>query len=256
MITYELLKSFCSDCELRPALRYAVRIEGRWWATDSKIVIAVPFDKCHPNDVRFTMDEMPKDIGAYPDILSATKINSFSPSGVLTVSQLQATLDKLPLVHKMVEVEKEINYIECPECDNGQISVCKTVYFNGYSYDADGEVECPICHGYGQMSDFDNYDPDKDDYNPETDKTYIATVQSKQMVRDLENSVIDLGGVTVKAAYIEKLLSVAKAMNVESIEYSYTSTALSCMVDGVFVYACGVWLGADKEKYNVVSLEN
>lgn len=79
MITFDTLKSFCSSDPLRPAMMYACRRADGWWASNGHKIICVPMEECQQGDVRFLCDEMPKDIGNYPDVEAVVDVKGFTP---------------------------------------------------------------------------------------------------------------------------------------------------------------------------------
>ena len=219
-ISYDTLKSFCGKDDYRAALRFAVKRKDGWWATDGRRIICVPMEHTQQGDLRFLSDEFPDNVGKFPNVESIIDVAGFTPKFTLNALQIKRALDKLPLVYAYADKERAIKYITCPECDGDRtIEIDDTVYFNGEYYDVSAECECPICHGYGVIPDFKDYNPDKDDYDPEVDKTITYKVKTKRKVPDTSSTLIHLKDVAYfDGQYLIGLLQIAREQGVIEIE--------------------------------------
>ena len=219
MITYETLKTFCADDTLRPQMMYACRRADGWWATDGHRVICVPMEECQQGDVRFLCDEIPKEIGKFPNVEAVVDVKGFTPKFTVSVQAINDALAQLPLTDEMKEVEREMNFIECPECGGeGEIEISDTIHFNGHWLDAEATCECPVCHGYGQIPDKEDYDPKNDDYDPDSPE-YSTMVPTGRKVPDVSGTLLHINGTGYfKAKFALDLLRVAKEQGVDEIE--------------------------------------
>lgn len=219
MITYETLKSFCADDTLRPQMMYACRREDGWWATDGHRVICVPMEECQQGDVRFLCDEMPKEIGKFPNVEAVVNVKGFTSKFLVPVKAIEDAMAKLPLTDEMREVEREMKFIKCPECGgDGEIEISETVHFRGHWLDAEATCECPVCHGYGEIPDKEDYDPTKEEYDPESPE-YSTMVPTGRKVPDVSGTLLHIkGNGYFKARFFNDLLRVAREQGVTEIE--------------------------------------
>lgn len=260
MIQFETLKSFCGKPEFNmESQAYAVRISKWWWATDRHALIAVPFTKCKHGDKRFQKDEIPENVGKFPNVLGLVNPEKFQPKGKLSVEHLREALNKIPMTEELEEVESPLNYIKCPCCKNGEIEITRSLKYNGRYYEAEAVAECPICHGYSKIPDFDDYNPLEMEYNPSTDNTYKHNIPSGRMCPDYSNTVLKIGEIYIIPKEIERLLKVVEDMGVTEIEHGDIGypQPLACMIDGVFVYMMNIFVPLDDNTIttNIVEVE-
>lgn len=221
MITYETLKSFCSEDLLRPALQYACRRADGWWASDGSRIICVPMDECQQGDLRFYCNELPKEAGNYPNVENVVDVKSFTPKFIVTTKAINHAMSKLPVTDEMVEVEREMKFVECPECGgDGEIEISETIHFRGHWLNAEATCECPVCHGYGQIPDKEDYNPKNDDYDPDSPE-YSTMVPTGRKVPDVNGTLLHIPfNAYFKAAFALDLLRVAREQGVDEIECS------------------------------------
>ena len=252
MITYETLKTFCGDDPIRPQMMYACRRADGWWATDGFKVIYVPMEECQQGDVRFFGDEMPKDIGKFPNVEAVVNVKGFTPKFTITVQAINDALAQLPETDEMVEVERELKFIDCPECGgDGEIEISDTIYFHGHCLDATATCECPVCHGYGQIPDIEDYDPEHDDYDPDSPE-YSTKVKTGRKVPDVSGTLLHIkGNAYFKAKFALDLLRVAREQGVTEIECrgSDYSRCIQFRVHGVIVGIMPCFNGDEKLEY-------
>jgi len=219
-VTYETLKSFCADeYALRPQLHYAIKRGEYWWASDGYRIICVPMNQTQQGDMRFLCDEMPNDAGAYPNVESIIDVKGFKSKFTIKVSAIKDAMSNLPKIDAYAEVKRELNFIECPECDDGEIEIEDSVYYKGNRYELIATCQCPICHGYGKIPDVEGYDPDCDDYDPDEASTYIEMVKTGRKIPDLENTMLHIKGTAyIKSSNFNSLLRVANEQGVSEIE--------------------------------------
>lgn len=259
MITYETLKSFCAvDNFLRPALNYACRREDGWWASDGWRIICVPMEETQQADLRFHCDELPKSVGRYPNVESVVDIKSFEPTYYIEAKAIEDAIAKLPLIDEYKEVEEDLTFITCPECDgSGEIELDDTIRFNGNRYEVCATTECPICHGHGKIPDIEDYDPDEDDYDPDDDDKYNTMVATGRQIPDTNGTCLHLnnvGYIRTKAAY--DILRVAREQQVSVIECQESDYSDCCLfrMHGVIVGIMPLYVD-DKLKSSSIDVE-
>lgn len=221
MITYETLKTFCATNTIHPVMNYACRRTDGWWATDGHRVICVPMEECQQGDLRFLCDEMPDNVGRFPNVEAVVDVKGFATKFSITVQAINDALAKLPLTDETVEVEREMKFLKCPQCGgSGDIDISESIYFNNHWYHAEATVDCPICHGYGQIPDKEDYDPKKEDYDPESPE-YSTKVKTGKKIPDVDGALLHIkDNAYIQAAYALGLLRVAREQGVEQIECS------------------------------------
>lgn len=221
-ITYETLKSFCAEkYDLRPQLHYAIKRGEYWWASNGYRIICVPMNQTQQGDMRFLCDEMPNDVGTYPNVENIIDVKGFTPEFTFNISAINEALEKLPKVDEYKEVKRDIEFIDCPECDDGEIEIEDTVYYRGSTYSVSATCQCPICHGYGKIPDFEDYDPDEDEYDPDEDETYFEKVKTGRKIPDTKETLIHFKDVAyIRACFMDSLLRVAREQNTDQIECS------------------------------------
>ena len=239
MITYETLKTFCATDPLRPILNYAFRGKEGWWATDAQRLIYVPMEECMQGDERFQRDEIPENAGRYPNVESTFDVHSFTTKFLIPVKAIEDAINRLPLTEEMQEVERELKFIDCPECNgDGEIDITESILFNHHFYEAEATVECPICHGYGKIPDKEDYNPEKEDYDPESPE-YSTWVPTGKMIPNVFSTffrIPDFG--YFRTSCFLDLIRVASEQGVTEIECSgLDDTHAACFrAHGVIVY--------------------
>lgn len=219
MITFETLKSFCSSDPLRPAMMYACRREDGWWATDGCHIICVPMTEVQQGDMRFLCDELPADAGRYPNMEGVINVKKFEPKMTITVQAINDALAQLPLTDGMKEVEREMKFIECPECGgDGEIEISESVHFRDHWLHATATCDCPVCNGHGKIPDMEDYDPENDDYDPDSPE-YSTKIKTGRKIPNVEGAACHIPGAGYfKAKYAFDLLRVAREQQVSEIE--------------------------------------
>lgn len=218
-ITYETLKSFCSEYDIHTELQYATKRKDGWWASDGRRIICVPMDQTQKGDIRFLCEELPKEL-KYPPVEDIIDVKGFIPEFTFNISAINEALEKLPKVDEYREVERDIKFIKCPECDDGEIEISDSICYKGKGYDLYATCVCPICHGYGKIPDIDDYDPDEDDYDPD-DEEYTTKEKTGRKIPDTKGTLIHFKDVAyIKACFMDSLLRVAREQNTDQIECS------------------------------------
>lgn len=255
MIRYETLKSFCAkEEEKRQALKYAVRINDRWYASDSYVGICVPMEHCEKSDIRFQMNEIPEVAGRYPNIEAVMRYEEFKPTHTLDLRDLEALEGKLPQVPETKKVEKEIHYIDCPECDNGEIELSESIRFKHKYYSVEAKAECPICHGYGKIPDWDDYNPKEMEYDPDVDKTSYFDKPTGNTIPD-SKALVSVLGAFVTYENLVRLLDIAKDTHTRYVECTKGDNVIKFMLSGVMCIICTVFVD-DKENKDFVELKS
>ncbi len=252
MISYETLKSFCADEDLRPQLMYACRRSDGWWATNGQKVIYAPMEECQQGDARFFCDEMPKDVGKYPNVEAVVNVKGFTPKFTITVQAINDALAQIPLTDEMKEVEREMEFIDCPECGgDGEIEISEIIYFRNHRLNAEATCECPVCHGYGKIPDKEDYNPKYDDYDPDSPE-YSTKVKTGKKIPNVSGTILHINkSGYIKAAFALALLRVAREQGVDEIECS-GSNYLDCILfrmHGVIVGILPVYNVDNELKY-------
>lgn len=235
MIRYETLKRFCADDEIRLAMRYVKKVEGKWYATDGAVLCRVDETTRHPDDILYDVDEFPADT-KYPNVLSVVPQTIGEDAVSIPVGEISDKISKVRQIKEMKDVEEEIHYkkCDCNDCYGGQVTLTESISYNGHHYNIEEEVDCPVCHGYGVIPDFDDYDPDEDDYDPETDKTCIVSKWTGKMIPDPDGPV-EIIGMNVKAKYLQLVVDVAREMSTDTIHADRIGDMLVVDVKGVMI---------------------
>lgn len=234
MVRYETLKRFCSTNELRPSMHYVKRIGNNWYATDAYAVCRISEEAKHSNDILYLTDEYPDDL-RFPNV-EAVLPESVSDEAIqMSVEEIKSSLRSLRKIREYRDVEEDINYVECDccECHGGKVTLSESIHYGDHYYDMEEEVDCPVCHGYGVIPDFEDYDPD-DDYDPEIDKTHIVSRWTGRMIPDFE-SAIEIHGLTVKAKYLKLVTEVAEEMGTDIISVDRENDMLIVGMEGVLI---------------------
>lgn len=101
-------------------------------------------------------------------------------------------LAQLPLTDEMKEVEREMKFIDCPECGgDGEIEISESVHFRGHWLDATATCDCPVCNGYGKTPDMEDYDPENDDYNPDSPE-YSTKVKTGRKIPNVSGTLLHI----------------------------------------------------------------
>ena len=133
----ELFALYVKEDAFRPILSapFIQKTDGRVWASDSTMLILV--NKACVRRKYETTTLIGNDL----------KVRDYNTDIPLTVSQLQAALDRCPQVPEM---KVSYNYIKCPECGGkGHVDVEYLADYDGKMYDL--EAVCPICDGEGSI---------------------------------------------------------------------------------------------------------
>ena len=235
MLRYETLKRFCADDEIRLAMRYVKKVEGKWYATDGTALCRVDETARHPDDILYDVDEPPADM-KYPNVLAIVPETIGEGAVSIPVGEISDKISKVRQIKEMKDVEEDIHYIECgcDDCYGGKVTLTESISYNGHHYNIEEEVDCPVCHGYGVIPDFDDYDPDEDDYDPETGKTCIVNKWTGKMMPDPDGPV-GIIGMYVKAKYLQLVVDVAREMHTDTIHTDRIGNMLVVDVKGVMI---------------------
>lgn len=209
----------------------------------------MPMEECQHGDLRFQCDEMPKDAGKFPNVEAVVDVKGYTPKFTVSVQAINDALAQLPETDEMKEVEREMKFIECPECGgDGEIEISETVHFRGHWLDAEATCECPVCHGYGQIPDKEDYDPTKEEYDPDSPE-YSTMVPTGRKVPDVSGTLLHIkNNAYFKAAFAIDLLRVAREQGVDEIECSGSDyrKILIFRMHGVLVGFMPCFIGDDK----------
>lgn len=235
MIRYQTLKKFCADDEIRLAMRYVKKVEGKWYATNDQALCRVDETTRHPDDILYDVDEFPADT-KYPNVLSVVPETIGEDAVSIPVDEISDKISKVRQIKEMKDVEEDIHYIECDcnDCYGGKVTLTESISYNGHYYDLEEEVDCPVCHGYGVIPDFDDYDPDADDYDPEIDKTHIVSKWTGKMIPDMD-APVEVLDKKVKAKYLKLVLEVARDMETDKFKAKWMKDMLVIDVKGVMI---------------------
>lgn len=226
-ITYEQIKKFCDDDPIRPILHEPRLIDGRWYASDGHFIISIP-EAIVKYDESFEKNKIECN---YPDVKRFLQEESVKADKTVDVSIIEAAFIKLPMIDEEVEKEFPIKYIDCPCCRDGKIEVSDSVLFKNHWIGVDAEVDCPVCHGYGKIPDWDDYDPENDDeYDPKFDTTYTKMVKTGNKVPDFHTGSIICDGIKVMPYLLKTITDFFHSIGTEKVNYEARSGACAIML--------------------------
>lgn len=239
-ITYEQLHNFCEQPDtLRPKLLYPCLMSGRWYATDSKVLISVPKEYVVEDERLYDGCKIE---GRYPNVKAVFDEAYFRSQGVVKIDTIKTAFPKLPMVDEYVEKELPINYIDCPCCDDGKIELHESVRFHKRHIDVDHEVDCPVCHGYGKIPDWEDYDPDDDgEYDPDNDTTYTKEVKTGNKIPDYEHGIITCGGSKFNAGRLKVIADFFDSIGADDVDCEIKRDTIIFEYDGIFILLMGVY---------------
>ena len=217
-ITYEQLHNFCEKPDtLQPKLLYPSIAGGRWYATNRRVLISVPKEYVIEDERLYDGCKIE---GRYPNVKGVINEEYVRATKGVDISLIKAAFAKLPTVEEEVEQEIPINYIDCPCCHNGEIEISGDVHFKKQWIDVEATVECPVCHGFGKIPDWDDYNPNEDDeYDPDNDTTYVNMVKTGNMIPDYEHGIIVCDGVKCSAAKLKIITDFFDSIGAEEVNY-------------------------------------
>ena len=240
-ITYEQLHNFCEKSDtLRPKLLYPALIAGRWYATNALILISVPKDYVIEDERLYDGCKIK---GRYPNVKGVINEENVRATKSVDLSVIKAAFAKLPMVEEEVEQEFPINYIDCPCCKYGEVEVRGDVHFKERWIDVEATVECPVCHGYGKIPDWDDYDPEEEDegYDPDYDKIYTKKVKTGNMLPDYEHGIIVCDGLKCNAAKIKIICDFFDSIGAEEVNYFVDRDQITFECDNIYILLMGVY---------------
>ena len=240
-ITYKHLHNFCDQPDtLRPKLLYPALIAGRWYATNDRVLISVPKEYVVEDERLYDGCKIE---GRYPNVKAIIQEEYFFPPGVVKIDTIKAAFAKLPMVEEEVEQEFPINYIDCPCCDDGEIEISGDIHFKNHWIDVEAKVECPVCHGYGKIPDWDDYDPEEEDegYDPDNDKTYTKKVKTGNIIPSFGQGIIVCDGLKCNAANIKIITDFFDSIGAEEVNYEIKRDQITFEYDNIYIMLAGVY---------------
>lgn len=240
-ITYEHLHMFCAKSDsLRPKLLHPALMGGRWYASNSRILISVPKDYVIEDERLYDGCKIE---GRYPNVKSVINEENVRATKGVGISIIKAAFSKLPMVEEEVGQEIPINYIDCPCCDDGEIEINDNIHFKKHWISVEANVECPVCHGYGKIPDWDDYDPEEDDegYDPDYDTTYVKKVKTGNMVPDYEHGTIVCDGVKCSAANLKIITDFFDSIGADEVNYEVGCDQITFECDNIYILQMGVY---------------
>lgn len=239
-ITYEQLHNFCEKPDtLQPKLLYPSIAGGRWYATNRRVLISVPKEYVVEDDRLYDGCKIE---GRYPNVKGVINEENVRATKGVDLSLIKAAFAKLPTVEEEVEKEFPINYIDCPCCDDGEIEINDNIHFKKHWIDVEAKVECPVCHGFGKIPDWDDYNPNEDDeYDPDEDTTYVKMVKTGNMISDFEHGTIVCDGLKCNAVNLKIIIDFFDGIGADEVNYEIKRDMITFEYDNIYILLMGVY---------------